>query len=60
MICWSAEWAAGAEHCAETEAAGTLTSVEGRVEIQRGADQEWRPAVLQQHLCLGDTTYISL
>jgi len=54
-----AERASAAEHCAETEAAGTLISIEGRVEIQRSADHEWHPAVLQQRLCLGDTIRVA-
>ncbi|MCZ6604676.1 MAG: FecR family protein, partial [Alphaproteobacteria bacterium] len=59
VISLSAEGASAADHCAETEAAGKLISVEGRVEIQRAADQGWRPAVLQQHLCLGDTIRVA-
>ena len=59
VISLSAEGASAADHCAETDAAGTLISVEGRVEIQRAADQGWRPALLQQYLCLGDTLRVA-
>ncbi len=59
VISLSAERASAAEHCAEAEAAGKLISVEGRVEVQRAADQGWRPAVLEQRLCLGDTIRVA-
>ncbi len=59
VISLIAQGGTAADHCAATEAAGMLISVEGRVEIQRAADQGWRPAMLNQHLCLGDTIRVA-